>query len=61
MVCLFQVRDVRNKVMHSASMTLSQTELSDFTGAIVDLLEDPGALGQSKSAHEALTNIRKVR
>ena len=47
--------------MHSASMTLNQTELSNFTGAIVDLLEDPGTLSQSKSAQEALGNIRKVR
>ena len=46
--------------MHSASMTLSQPELSDFTGAIVDLLEDPGVLGQSTSAQEALENIRDV-
>ena len=46
--------------MHSSSMTLSQTEFSDFTGAIVDLLEDPGTLGQSKCAQEALENIQKV-
>ena len=46
--------------MHSASMTLSQPEFSDFTGAIVDLMEDPGVVGQSKSAQEALENIRDV-
>ena len=48
-------------MMHSASMTISQTEFSDFTCAMVDLLEDPGALGQSKDAHEAVGNIQKIR
>ena len=57
----FQVRDARNKVMHSASMTISQTEFTDFTDAMVDLLEDPGTLVKSKDAQEATRNIRKVR
>ena len=47
--------------MHSASMTISQTEFTDFTDAMVDLLEDPGTLGKSKDAQEATRNIRKVR
>ena len=46
--------------MHSASMTLSQTDLSDFTSDIIDLLEDHRTLGQSNSAQEALKEIGKV-
>ena len=46
--------------MHSASMTLSQTDFTKFTSRIIDLMEDPGTLGQSNSAQEALKEIRKV-
>ena len=46
--------------MHSASMTLSQTDFTKFTSAIIDLLEDPGTLGKSNSAQETLKEIRNV-
>ena len=46
--------------MHSASMTLSQTEFSDFISDIIALLEDPLTLRKSNSAQEALKEIQKV-
>ena len=57
---LFQVREARNTVMHSSTYTLSQTELSHITSAIVGLLEDPKELKMSPSSQAALVKIREV-
>ena len=57
---LFQVRKARNTVMHSSTYTLSQTELSHITSAIVDLLEDPKELKMTPSSQAALVKVREV-
>lgn len=56
-----KVRDGRNSVMHSASMTLAHSDFIKFTDAMIDLLEDPGALGKMADAQQAVKNIQAVR
>ena len=46
--------------MHSSTYTLSQTELSHITSAIVDLLEDPKELKMTPSSQAALVKVREV-
>lgn len=55
-----KVRDGRNIVMHSASMTLDQKSFADLAGAMINLLEDSGALSTLKEAQEAARKIREV-
>ena len=60
-VCIkSQVRDSRNKVMHSSSMKLSHSDFINFVDAMIDLLEDPGPLGKMPGAQEAVRNIQEV-
>lgn len=59
-VSFAQVRDGRNIVMHSASMTLDQKSFADLAGAMINLLEDSGALSTLKEAQEAARKIREV-
>ena len=57
---VFQVRDSRNKVMHSSKMALSQQELDDYIDAMIALLEDSGPLGTMNSAQNAVKEIHEV-
>lgn len=55
-----KVRDSRNRIMHSASMKLSQNDFMLFTDAMIDLLEDKLVLIGMADAIEAVKRIREV-
>ena len=55
-----QVRDSRNKLMHSSTMSLSQQELDDHVDAMIALLQDPGPLKTTISSQDAVKEMSKV-
>ena len=57
---VLQVREIRNKVFHSADFKLCDTELDDYINDMTTLLQDPTQLLRDKKAKEAIEVLQQV-
>ena len=61
MIVVLQVREIRNKMFHSADFKLSIDEMKTHMKAMTTLLEDPTLLKNNVHAQEAVEQLKLVR
>lgn len=61
MTIVLQVKEVRNKMFHSADFKLTNTEMKDHIKQMTTLLEDPTQLKNDVHAMQAVQQLQRVR
>ena len=60
MAVVLQVKEIRNKMFHSANFKLTNTEMKDHFKTMTTLLEDPTQLKNDGNAKTAVQQLQQV-
>jgi hypothetical protein len=61
MYCLFQAREIGQKIRHSPNLSVSDADLAKQIDTLIQLLSDPKYLVLNNNAKGAVVKLQKVR
>ena len=57
---IFQIVNFRNKIFHSATLSLDQKELDHHIDLMIEILQDQNTLAQDTDAQKAVALLKQV-